>query len=69
MGETWNTTNPLHILQIPVSKDSHAHNPHGIDETCVRLRYANRTYAGFLQNNSKFLVFNKICDNESIFSA
>jgi len=45
MGETWNMTNPLHVLQIPVSKDTH--NPHGVDETCVRLRYANRTYTGY----------------------
>jgi len=47
MGETGNTANPLHVLQAPISKDSHAHNPHGVDETCVRLRYANRTYGHY----------------------
>jgi len=46
MGETGNTANPLHVLQTYISKDSHGHNPHGVDETCVRLRYANRTYTG-----------------------
>jgi len=45
IGETWNTANPLHVLPTPISKDSHIHNPHGVDETCVRLRYANRTYS------------------------
>ena len=48
MGETGNTANPLHVLQTYISKDSHGHNPHGVDETCVRLRYANRTYTGSL---------------------
>ena len=35
IGETGNTANPLHVLQTHVSKDSHAHNPHGVDETTV----------------------------------
>jgi len=26
IGETWNTVNPLHVLQTRVSKDPHAHN-------------------------------------------
>jgi len=42
-SETWNTANLLHILQTHVSKDSR--NSNGVDETCVRLRCANRTYS------------------------